>query len=105
MTDILGFDPLAAVLGGIQIWDWSDPATREKAYKISPGLRAVELHYNEVYVARSAQAVIAGELAQFLYAIHQRAQSDETRAAASRHIKLAAERILGEPYELLGEVN
>lgn len=101
MTSALGFDPLAAVLGGIQIWDWSDPATRERAYEIMPMLRAVELKYNEIYIARSAQALLVGELSQFLHALQQKELLNDTRRAADLHIKRTAERILGEPYELL----
>jgi hypothetical protein len=100
VSEVLSFDPLAAVLGGIQIWDWSDPETREQAYKISPGLRAVHLRYDEVYVARSASALVVGELAHFLYSLHRKELLAETRRAASLHIKRTAERILGEPWEV-----
>jgi hypothetical protein len=91
---------LAGTLGGVQVWDWSDPATRERAYKINPTLRCIELAYNEMYVALSQQALLVGELSHWLYRLHQNELNHECHRRAADHIARTAERILGEPWEL-----
>lgn len=95
---------LAALLGGVQIWDWSDPDVRRRACEISPLLCDVELDFDQIFVSMSTQSVLVGEQEQFLYVLHKNALLAETRDAAREHIRTTAERILGEPWQLADEV-
>jgi len=94
---------LAAMIGGVQIWDWDDPETRRRACEIDPMLCDIELSYDEIYVAMHAQAMLAGELAQVLHVLHKQALLKETREQVRKNIRAAAERILGEPWKLADE--
>lgn len=88
-------------IGGIQIWDWSDPDVVERACKISPLLCDVKLRYDEIYPSYSTSALLVGEQSHYLYRVLQIALNEECRQAAADHIRSEAERILGEPWELL----
>lgn len=100
MTIALG---LAARLGGIQIWDWSDPKVREEACKRNPLLCQIELAYDQIYVAMGQQALLVGSQDHFLYRMHQLALNDDARKAAREHIRRSAQRVLGEPWKLSDE--
>lgn len=94
---------LAAMIGGVQIWDWSDEETRRRVCEIDPMLCDINLRYDEVYVAMHAQAMLAGELAQVLYVLHKQAANEELREQVRKDIRAAAEKILGEPWKLSDE--
>lgn len=94
---------IVGALAGIQIWDWSDPDTRERAVKIAPLLVNVDLAYNEMYLSYSTASLLVGDLGHFLWRLMEVEKTKECRAAAGEHIRREAERILGEPWKLIGE--
>jgi len=94
---------LAALLGGVQIWDWDDPEVRRRACEISPMLCDVQLKHDEIFVSMHTQSILVGEQSHFLYVLHKNALLQEAREAAREHIRKEAERILGEPWKLSDE--
>lgn len=96
---------LKARLGGVQIWDWSDPAVKDRGCEINPLLCDVKLAFDEVYISYSTQSFLVGELSHYLYRAHQIALNTEVRARAREQIRAHAERILGEPWKLRDELD
>ncbi len=94
------FMGLVGRLHGIQVFDWSDEGTREHICKAAGLPATFDLRYDEMYPAYSIAAIIVGEQAHFVYRMRQIVANEGTRLAASTHILVVAERILGEPWEL-----
>lgn len=92
---------LAVRLGGVQIWDWSDPDVVQRACELAPLLCDLRLRFDEIYLSYSTSSLLVGEQSHYLYRMLQLALNEECRRAAADHIKKTAERLLGEPWELL----
>lgn len=91
---------LIGVLGGIPVYDWSDPQIREYIRSRVWLPSSFDMCYDDMYVAQSINAIIAGERAHFLWRVEQLAANEACRQAAREHIKNSAKKILGENWEL-----
>lgn len=90
---------MAGRLGGIQIWDWSDPWVQERACELQPLLCDLNLRFDEIYVSYSTQSILVGEQAHYLYRLHQTALNNELRERVQQMFREAELRILGETLE------
>jgi hypothetical protein len=94
---------LVGRLAGVQVWDWSDEATRKRACEIAPLLCGVDLRYDEMYLSYSTQSLLVGDQGHFLWRLLEVERNKECRQEARERIRRTAERILGEPWKLSDE--
>lgn len=99
ISDLPAASQFGALLG-LRVLDWSDPEVRLHIRRRIWLPEDWTLRYDEMFTANGIQAIIVGELAHFTYRVKQAAENKACRGAAAHHIKTAATRILGEPWEL-----
>jgi hypothetical protein len=87
-------------LGKLVTLDWSDDVTREYLREHAELPEDFDLPYDEVYVAQSVNAIVAGELAHLRWRMQQIDENYKARTLAGANIIETAERVLGEPWEL-----
>lgn len=86
-------------LGGFVVLDWSNPDTRDYLREHAGLAPDFELAYDDVYVAHTVNAVVAGEVAHLRWRMQQIELNDECRRQAAQHLWAVQARIFGDDLD------